>query len=363
MPVLNWPSGADKGETPTRPISEFLRPPRRFYRSVHLEWDFDDPAALEDFVVTAPIAAAFGRVLEGLRPRSGRRAWRLTGDYGSGKSSFALVLAHLLRAPDMPGLASVRAGVRAEPLHDGARLLPVLVTGSRTSIAPAVADAVLRATRHLAERDGESVGEISRLASMVDKGGDGRSLLELLGHLNDAAKGAGYSGTVLILDELGKFLEYAALHPDEEDVYLLQRLAEAATRSADSPFVVVALLHQGFHAYAERLPAQTRHEWDKIAGRLEEIVFDMPLEHTSALVSGALNVQVDSLPPVVSSQARRLAAAAAGTGWYGAAAAGELPFSPAELYPLHPALLPRADALFRPLRPEREVAVQLPLVV
>ena len=47
-----------------------------------------------------------------------------------------------------------------------------------------------------------------------------------------------------MLDELGKFLEYAAFHPEQEDVYVLQILAEEAARSGDRPFVVMALLHQ-----------------------------------------------------------------------------------------------------------------------
>ena len=51
--------------------------------------------------------------------------------------------------------------------------------------------------------------------------------------------------------------------------------------------MLLGLLHQGFHAYAENLPSAVRHEWEKVAGRFDEIVFDQPLAHTAALVSGA----------------------------------------------------------------------------
>ena len=44
------------------------------------------------------------------------------------------------------------------------------------------------------------------------------------------------SGVLLILDELGKFLEYAAMYPERQDIYLLQQLAEAASRSGETPF-------------------------------------------------------------------------------------------------------------------------------
>ena len=43
------------------------------------------------------------------------------------------------------------------------------------------------------------------------------------------------------------------MYPDRQDIYLLQQLAEAASRSDDIPFFVLGLLHQGFNAYADRL--------------------------------------------------------------------------------------------------------------
>ena len=55
----------------------------RFLRSAHLERDFDDPTALAAYVPTDFIQSCLSRIAEGLKPRSGRRAWRMTGDYGS----------------------------------------------------------------------------------------------------------------------------------------------------------------------------------------------------------------------------------------------------------------------------------------
>jgi ABC-type molybdenum transport system ATPase subunit/photorepair protein PhrA len=68
---------------------------RRFLRSAHLERDFSDPMALDGYVITAQARAYLERLAMGLRETSGQRAWRITGDYGSGKSSFALLLAHI----------------------------------------------------------------------------------------------------------------------------------------------------------------------------------------------------------------------------------------------------------------------------
>ena len=72
-------------------ISELFRTQKHFLRSAHLERDFRDPTALEGYIITPEIQRTFVRLGSGLDAKSGQRAWRITGDYGSGKSSFALL--------------------------------------------------------------------------------------------------------------------------------------------------------------------------------------------------------------------------------------------------------------------------------
>ena len=73
-------------------IAEIFDIKGRFLRSAHLERDFRDPSALYGYILTPGIRDSIERLASGLDPRSGQRAWRITGDYGSGKSSFALLL-------------------------------------------------------------------------------------------------------------------------------------------------------------------------------------------------------------------------------------------------------------------------------
>ena len=320
--------------------------PERYLRSVHLERDFDDTASLRNYVVTPPMVTVFARIVDGLRRGSGHRAWHITGDYGTGKSSFALMLAHLLRDPTAPILAHLRQAID-QVERDGLdlapiRMVPILVTGAREALVPAVSHAIGRAVERLGSqrRVIRALKGLQRHAATVAKAGDTSQLLELLDHLRDCAAQSGRSGVLLVLDELGKFLEYAALHSDREDVYVLQRLAEAAVRSGDSPLVVLGLLHQGFHAYAERLPSTTRLEWDKVAGRYEEITLDQPLAHVAALVAGALNVRTELVPEDVAEAAHAMRSATLETGWFGASARSHASLAPLELYPLHPTVLP-----------------------
>ncbi|MCI0575501.1 MAG: hypothetical protein L0331_04765 [Chloroflexi bacterium] len=340
-PESERPTNAD-GAVPL--IVDLFHIPDRYLRSVHLERDFDDTASLQHYIVTRPMGMAFSRISEGLRPRSGRRAWRITGDFGTGKSSFALVLAHLLSDPTTPVLAGVRQAITRATERDvlnttPPRMVPVLVTGAREPLVPAVARGVGRAVERLCGQDktNQALENLRSRAATVATTGDPSQLLELLDCLHNHAARNGRSGVLLVLDELGKFLEYASLHPEKEDVYILQRLAEAAARSGDYPLIVIGLLHQGFHAYAERLPSASRFEWEKVAGRYEEITFDQPLVHVAALVAGALNVDTKQAPEDVVASAEIVLTATQSTGWYRPSADSPTPLA---LYPLHPTVLP-----------------------
>jgi hypothetical protein len=332
-------------------IAELFRIPTRFLRSVQLERDFHDVASLEHYIITPSMAEAFRSIAYGLRANSGRRAWRITGDYGVGKSSFALVLAHLLHDPSSMVVSRIAEAIGWPAADaDTPLLLPVLVTGAREGIVPALARGIVEALRQGSTvRDRKASHALVKEAERIESEVDAIGLERLIEKVRTYANTRNGRGVLLIIDELGKLLEYASLRPDREDVFILQRLAEMAARSGERRFALVGLLHQGFHAYAERLPSAVRHEWNKVAGRFDEIVFDQPLAHAAALVSGALNLDIRRLPLDVQQAARSAAHATAATGWLGGATTDAATLDAAKLYPLHPTALPvlvRFFALF-----------------
>jgi hypothetical protein len=326
-----------------RTISSLFEIPNRFVRSVQLERDFQDPAALDDYIVTPAMAEAFTRLREALLPDSGRRAWRITGDYGVGKSSFALVVAHLLARNSGAGLNRIASdlGWDMTGMHVPA-LWPVLLTGSRSSMVAALARAIGVAVEARAPARGRvprAHVALLEQAAAIATANDALALETLLTDFRALAAESG-AGVLLVVDELGKFLEYAAQADGVEDVFILQRLAEMASRSGKRPFLVLGLLHQGFHAYADRLPMAARNEWEKVAGRFEEIVFNQPLAHMAALVAGALRLDPARLPARVRDVSSEIAAATAQTGWLGGGAVGAAALDVARLYPIHPTVLP-----------------------
>src|SRR5262245_29642271 len=116
-------------------ISDLFQIKNRFLRSAQLERDFGDPDALSGYVVTPPASEGVNRLLRGLSSKSTQRAWRVTGDYGTGKSSCALALAHLLFDGGRGAPKELRQEIDFRTLGiKRPDLLPVLVTGSRAPL-------------------------------------------------------------------------------------------------------------------------------------------------------------------------------------------------------------------------------------
>lgn len=89
---------------------------------------------------------------------------------------------------------------------------------------------------------------------------------------------------VIIIDEFGKFLEYASNNEPEKELYFIQKLAEFVNNS-DNNIVLLTAVHQNFDAYAIHLESSQRQEWTKVKGRFKEITFNEPVEQLLLLAS------------------------------------------------------------------------------
>lgn len=297
-------------------IASLLRIHPRFMRSVHLERDIQDPGSSLGYILTPVAEQALERITTSFRRNSTQRAWRLTGDYGSGKTDFGLVLARTAQG--------ARGELPKELRRFASRnaFLPVMATGDSEPLGVTV----LRALNRAPEKMGKHPHTEEVLKAVRD------SVVK--------AKRKRFAGVLLILDELGKNLEYVTRNPEQDDIFLLQRLAEEAARSADKPFVIVAMLHQGVAAYAASLDAAARREWDKVAGRFEEIVFAQPVEQSAALVAATLNVDTDRLPDAIRKESEASMVAALKAGMYGSSAGSSAKDLGSRIFPLHPTALP-----------------------
>ena len=103
----------------------------------------------------------------------------------------------------------------------------------------------------------------------------------------------GGTGLLLVIDEFGKFLEYASQYPAQGDIHVLQELAEFAERSEKTPLFFLTILHQAFEMYGQRTAKLQREEWAKIQGRFEDVPFIEPTEQLLHLVGTALEKSLE----------------------------------------------------------------------
>lgn len=89
---------------------------------------------------------------------------------------------------------------------------------------------------------------------------------------------------VLVIDEFGKLLEYAAKNTPERELYLLQKFTEFINDERRNA-ILITTLHQNFNSYARTLTESQRNEWTKVKGRFKEIVFNEPVEQLLYLAS------------------------------------------------------------------------------
>ena len=96
---------------------------------------------------------------------------------------------------------------------------------------------------------------------------------------------------LVIVDEFGKFLEYASHNSPEKELYFLQEFAEFANNPKYN-ILFISTVHQNFDAYGFNLNHSQRQEWGKVKGRYKEITFNEPVEQLLRLVGDHLRIKL-----------------------------------------------------------------------
>lgn len=259
-------------------LSSVVEISRQFLRSIQIDDDFGREDALSGYVCQGTAQSLLESMAQQLLETK-QRAFTWTGPYGGGKSSLALMLCSLVgpnqklrdRAKKILALPSDSKIYRAfDAKGTGWTVLPV--AGKRISV-----------------RDQLIATIEKRTGTVLSKKKNADVIAELV-----ALAESNKQGLLLIIDELGKCLENAAID-STEDIYFFQQLAEAASRT-NGNFVVVGILHQPFEAYATALGRQTRDDWAKIQGRYIDIPLvaatDEVIELIGQSITRAENIDV-----------------------------------------------------------------------
>lgn len=316
-------------------IADRLQVHPRYVRAVDIARDLSDPDALDGYILTSRAREALLRLSKGLNPSSTQRAFRITGPYGSGKSSFGLLLAKLVERKS--GLAASIAlpvlGGNEFPAFE-----VLVLVGSRTSLARELLEAIGEKASALFGDDNEISQQCAHLLTELGASTlPTKAVLLQLTRLAALIEQDSERSLLVLVDEMGRYLEYSAAHPESEDPALFQQLAERASGRAHPALAVVAFLHHRFDDYLSSGEGWTSQEWARSAERYEEIAFSEPREQAIYLVANALEKN-QAHTPSVRKVAKALYVGAAKRSLF-AIEGAELIAMGELLYPLHPVAL------------------------
>ena len=288
-------SSKNKRKVPSLPsadttLSEVVELTRQFQRAVRLDADFGNVDALKGYICQGTARNVLESTARQITSTL-NRSFTWTGPYGGGKSSLALALCSIVSpnqkirnaAFDVLGIDRKAGGEISKAFSTSkAGWLVLPVVGYRGSVIDGIFESLAKYTGIPFQDKGKQTTR--------------QRTTQVLQLLTDQALQRIEDGVLLVIDELGKFLEASA--SDGDDIYFYQELADLASRSTGK-IIVVGILHQSFEQYANRLSSELRDEWRKIQGRYTDIALvaasDEVVELTGRAISSS-HAHPESLP-------------------------------------------------------------------
>ncbi|MEI6544090.1 MAG: hypothetical protein WCL60_11265 [Methylococcales bacterium] len=273
-----------------------------YTRSINLERDADSSDVLSAYIPTSRALQTLTQLTNTFHQESYPRSWSLIGPYGSGKSSFAAFLAHLLENKNTKnsGIAQdilerynpALAHKINDNIQDSNAYCTVLLTGSAEPLSQRFVEALYRASARYWDQ-APLPAIVDELEQATHATLTSTDIINLLKKLKRAVHKKSGKGVLIIIDELGKFLEYEARHQGSNDIYLLQQLAETAQHGGETNILLVVLMHQAFEQYSKGLGEDFKKEWLKVQGRFETIPFLETAEQTLRVMAAAFRNQLN----------------------------------------------------------------------
>ncbi|ELA7189548.1 hypothetical protein RAL72_002794 [Vibrio alginolyticus] len=220
----------------------------------------------------------------------GLRAYTLTGPYGSGKSTVALLLTGLLhhdndmRHAALDTINQESKDLLEESIPYSSGWLQIRSVGGVNNPVDTFWNATLEAlqshpnTTKVYKKYAKV--EIKTESTLIDIW---EKLFKEVSDLVD--------GVLLLADEMGKSLEF--INKNRGELHLFQDLAEILGR-IKTPVIFLGLLHQAFGEYAKDRGTKLQEEWGKIQGRYNDILYNVSTDETVALIAKSI-VNIESV--------------------------------------------------------------------
>ena len=324
-----------------------------FQYSVNIAYDLNNNEKLQDFIPTKSSLDLLEDILLSTRDSSNDRARVLIGAYGKGKSHIVLTILSILMQKDLKLFTKLLPKLQEnERLYQevinyydsGKKILPVIISGSNTSLPQAfllslertlkeneLTD-VMPATnyqaainvikkwrkeypatykefgkitdtkprdfiRKLEDFDLIAYEQFERVYPQLTSGSTfnpflGFDVVDLYESVVKGLKSRGYSGIYVVYDEFSKFLEANISEASVSDTKMLQDFAEKCNRSGSDQIHLMLISHKEISNYIDKLPKQKVDGWRGVSERFKHIHLNNNFSQTYEIISSV--IQKDS---------------------------------------------------------------------
>ncbi len=320
-----------------------------FQYSVNIGFDLYDTAKLKNFIPTKSALRLLEEILLSTDNTATDRARVLVGSYGKGKSHMVLTILALLMRSDLRLFGNLLPKLQEKPklyqlvknyYASNKKLLPVVITGSNTSISQALLLALQRTLaennmldvmpetnykaackvisnwktdfsatyeqfasmvslpidRFVAELQNFNIAcyeEFERLYPQMTAGSVfnpflGFDVIDLYESAVKGIKSKGYTGMYIVYDEFSKYLEANITQASVSDTKMLQDFAEKCNRSGAEQLHLLLISHKEIANYIDKLPKQKLDGWRGVSDRFSHIHLNNNFTQTYEIIASVI---------------------------------------------------------------------------
>ncbi|GAD88828.1 hypothetical protein VHA01S_010_00540 [Vibrio halioticoli NBRC 102217] len=224
--------------------------------------------------------------------QAGQSAYTLTGPYGSGKSTVALLLAGMLHFDKQVHNAARSVLNNESKSYFDSNFVVVKGWLQIRSVGGVNApiDTFWNATLESLKEHPNTQPLFKEYSKTIPK--SEAELITLWEKLFTEVRNF-VDGVLILGDEMGKSLEF--INKNKGELHLYQDLAEVLGR-LDTPVLFLGLLHQSFSEYAKERGTKLQEEWAKIQGRYTDILYNVSTDETVSLIAKSIEPAKGTAP-------------------------------------------------------------------
>lgn len=335
-------------------MNKMMKVASGFQYSVNIGFDLNNDEKLRNFIPTQSALRLLEEILLSTFPSSTDRARVLIGAYGKGKSHIVLTILAMLMKKDLNLFEKLLPKLKENSkLYQGVlnyyessnKILPVVITGSNTSIPQAFLLAlqktlalndmldvmpetnyraackvikrweqeypltykefqnkidvpVSKFISQLEDFDTVTYEKFERIYPSLTAGSEfnpflGFDVIDLYDAAVKGIKSKGYTGIYVVYDEFSKFLEANISEASVSDTKMLQDFAEKCNRSGDNQLHMMLISHKEIANYIDKLPKQKVDGWRGVSERFTHIHLNNNFTQTYEIIASVINKDND----------------------------------------------------------------------